>query len=80
MIKWKEEIGHHHLVLIDKEGKKENQWSGITDTQKRAIIPKLEKYSEGDLVLCKVKDASQNTLFCDPVDHMDLKTYHNLYG
>jgi tRNA A37 methylthiotransferase MiaB len=41
LLKWKAEVGNHHLVLIDKEGKKENQWSGITDTQKRAIIPKL---------------------------------------
>ena len=57
-MKWKAEIGNHHLVLIDKEGKKENQWSGITDTQKRAIIPKLEKFKEGDFVLCKVHDAT----------------------
>ena len=56
--KWKEEIGHHHLVLIDKEGKKENQWSGITDTQKRAIIPKFDKFKQGDFVLCKVNNAS----------------------
>jgi hypothetical protein len=58
--------------MIDKEGKKDNQWSGITDTQKRAIIPKLDKFKQGDFVLCKVNDVTHNTLFCDPIDHMSI--------
>lgn len=33
-----EEIGRKHLVLVDGKGKKGDQWSGLTDTMKRAVF------------------------------------------
>ena len=33
-----DEVGNYHLLLIDKYGREENQLSGVTDTNKRAII------------------------------------------
>ena len=55
-----EEVGKHHLVMIDGHGKKENQLSGLTDTNKRAVfIPNSQnEFKVGDLVVCKVIDAS----------------------
>ena len=51
--KAQEEIGAHHLVLIDKLGRRENQFSGVTDTNKRMIIEKTDDYKIGDLILAK---------------------------
>jgi hypothetical protein len=40
--------------------------SGLTDTMKRAVFDS-DKYKVGDMVLAKVIDATQNTLFCEPI-------------
>jgi exosome complex RNA-binding protein Csl4 len=46
----------------------------VTDTNKRAIIVKNDDlYNIGDLVLAKVVDAGQNTLFCKAIQHMDFQ-------
>uniref|UniRef100_A0A7S3CTV3 Uncharacterized protein n=1 Tax=Strombidium rassoulzadegani TaxID=1082188 RepID=A0A7S3CTV3_9SPIT len=66
----KAEIGREHLVFIDKLGRvKETQFSGLTDTNKRAILPRNTEvsYDIGDLVRARVTDSSQNTLFCEPI-------------
>lgn len=64
----KAEIGKEHLVFVDKFGReKDSQFSGLTDTNKRAIIPRLQNSSIklGDMVKARVVDATQNTLFCE---------------
>ena len=46
--KQKEEIGAHHLVLIDKYGREEaTQFSGLADTNKRVIIPRRDNLKIG---------------------------------
>jgi tRNA-2-methylthio-N6-dimethylallyladenosine synthase len=80
LIKQKQEIGAHHLILVDKLGRDVNQLSGLTDTNKRAIIPMSDDYQFGDFVLSKVTDASQNTLFCEPVRKMGISEYFEMYG
>lgn len=53
-----DEIGNYHLLLIDKNGREDNQLSGVTDTNKRAIIQKNnDLYNIGDLILVKVVEA-----------------------
>lgn len=66
-----EEVGNYHLLLIDRNGREDNQLSGVTDTNKRAIIQKNDLYNIGDLILAKVVDAGQNTLFCNAVQQMN---------
>ena len=56
------------------------QLSGLTDTNKRAIIPLTEEYQFGDFVLSKVTDASQNTLFCEPIKKMGISEYFEKFG
>ena len=59
LIKQQEEIGSHHLIMIDKYGRnKDEQFSGLTDTNKRAILPRSDAYQIGDFVLAKVGSAS----------------------
>ena len=80
LIKQKQEIGAHHLVLVDRLGRDKEQYSGLTDTNKRAIIPLSDNYQFGDFVLSKVTDATQNTLFCEPIKKMEISEYFELYG
>ena len=71
--KQQEEIGNTHLIMLDKPGRDEGQLSGLTDTNKRAIIQQSEhdsRFKIGQFVAAKVVDASQNTLFCDPIEAM----------
>lgn len=44
--------------MIDKFGREEGQLSGLTDTNKRAIIEDTGDYKMGDFVLAKCNDAS----------------------
>jgi ADP-glucose pyrophosphorylase len=74
------EVGAHHLVMIDRPGRDEGQLSGLTDTNKRAIIPDNGLYQMGDFVLAKCHDATQNTLFCNPIEKMGIHDYFNQYG
>ena len=81
LAKQQEEIGAHHLVLIDKYGREaETQFSGLSDTSKRVIIPRGGEFKIGDFVLAKCTGASQNTLFAEPLGLMDVQTYAELYG
>lgn len=81
------DIGRYHLMLVDGISKRgENQFTGLTDTNKRIVFdkrtPVFDSWSSyqtdsastpntfakiGDYVLTKVNDATQNTLFCDPI-------------
>ncbi|TNV71909.1 hypothetical protein FGO68_gene2946 [Halteria grandinella] len=68
LIKQKAEIGKYHLVMVDGNGRLgETQLTGLTDTNKRAVFQQIEsrQIAVGDLVVAKVIDASQNTLFCE---------------
>ena len=70
-------------MLIDGQGKKENQLSGLTDTMKRAVFDESdakEKFKIGDMCLVEVKDAYQNTLVCDPIGKMSVQEYFNIFG
>ena len=59
--------------MIDKYGRnKDEQFSGLTDTNKRAILPINDSFQIGDFVLAKVTSASQNTLFCDLIEKMSI--------
>jgi hypothetical protein len=44
--------------MLDKPGREEGQLSGLTDTNKRAIIKDDGKFSIGDFVLAKCSDAT----------------------
>jgi hypothetical protein len=78
----KEEIGNHHLVLVDSLGKKANQLSGLTDTMKRAVFypSSGQDIKIGEMWLVKVNDGAQNTLFCDALQQMDVNTYFNIFS
>jgi tRNA A37 methylthiotransferase MiaB len=55
------EVGVHHLVLVDGNGRLgPTQMTGLTDTNKRAVFPQSEvkPYQVGDYVVVKVNDAS----------------------
>lgn len=71
------EIGRHHLVLVDGKSRKDTQWSGLTDTMKRAVFPMDPSYKEGDMVLCQVLDASQNALICRAEKSMGVQEFFN---
>jgi tRNA A37 methylthiotransferase MiaB len=73
IIKQQAEIGKHHLVLVDKLGREDGQYSGLTDTNKRVIMPSGEM---GEFFLAKCVGASQNTLFCEPIRKMGVQEYH----
>ena len=53
--------------------------TGLTDTNKRAVFPTKPEYKVGDLVAVKVYDASQNTLFTEPIEISDAITFHKNY-
>ena len=38
MEKQNAEIGKHHLIMVDRMGREEGQFSGLTDTNKRVIM------------------------------------------
>ena len=69
-------------MLVDGHGKKNLQLSGLTDTMKRAVFsPTLNlQIKVGDMCLVEVKDASNNALHCEPLGHMDVKTYFETFG
>ena len=60
--------------MLDKKGREPGQLSGLTDSNKRAIIQTEAKddqranFKIGQFVAAKVVDASQNTLFCEPIE------------
>lgn len=57
--------------MIDGYGKKGDvQFSGLTDTNKRAVFPSSPEFKIGDMVVVKVNDASQNTLYSEPIEKM----------
>lgn len=80
----KNEIGGKHLILIDGHGRVgESQWSGLTDTMKRAHFNNEDSSFEvqkGQFVLAEVTNASQNALFCKPIKEMSIPDYFNLFG
>lgn len=53
--------------------------TGLTDTNKRAVFPTKPDYKVGDLVAVKVYDASQNTLFTEPLELSDASNFHSKY-
>lgn len=53
--------------------------TGLTDTNKRAVFPTKPEYKVGDLVTVKVHDASQNTLFSEPIEISDSHRFHSKY-
>ena len=76
LIKQLQEIGNHHLVLIDGNGRLgETQLTGLTDTNKRAVLPARSDLQVGDLVNVKVVNASQNTLFSEPIQKMGVQDF-----
>ena len=60
LIKQKTDIGRRHLVLIDGYGRegKDKQLSGITDTNKRAVLKTEERLKIGDFVEVQITGAS----------------------
>ena len=67
--------------MLDRLGREaETQYSGLTDTNKRLIIPRSEEYQLGDLVLARCEDAGQNSLFGTPIQKMSIAEYHQKYG
>jgi tRNA A37 methylthiotransferase MiaB len=54
----------------------ETQLTGLTDTNKRAVFEARPEYKVGDFVNVKVIDASQNTLFCEGLDHMSVNAFN----
>ena len=49
--------------------------SGLTDTMKRAVFDNVtgsDAYKTGDMCLVEVRDATQNTLLCDPIEKMTI--------
>ena len=79
----KEEIDSHHLVLIEGTSKRsDTQMTGITDTMKRVVFEQREdqSYNKGDLWLVKVNEATQNTLFADPMGKMSIDEYYRLFN
>jgi len=80
LIKQRQEIGKHHLVLVDGNGRLgETQLTGLTDTNKRAVFPALPEISVGDFVVVKVHDASQNTLFSEAVGKSNVQSFYKEY-
>lgn len=75
-------------MLVDGVGKRgEHQLSGLTDTMKRAVFDKpvvngatTEEFKRGDFVLVEVADATQNTLFCNPIEHMSIDKYFDIFN
>ena len=62
--KQKQEIGKLHHVMIDKYGARgDHQLSGLTDTNKRIVLPVRPDINIGDFIAAKVVDATYNTLF-----------------
>lgn len=53
--------------------------SGLTDTNKRTVFPTNPEYKVGDLVSVKIYDASQNTLFGEPLELSDTISFHTKY-
>ena len=72
MEKQNAEIGKHHLIMVDRMGREEGQFSGLTDTNKRVIMKDGEI---GEFYLAKCTGASQNTLFCEPIKKMGVQEY-----
>ena len=77
----KKEIGKHHIILVEGNSQKKNKTKliGRTDTNKICIfnneeIPvgynkdKIEKINIGDLIMVRINDCSNNTLFGQPVN------------
>jgi len=62
-------------VLLDKKGRDPGQLSGLTDTNKRVIVPDDAGFKIGEFVLATVHDATQNTLFCTPEKTMGVQEY-----
>jgi tRNA A37 methylthiotransferase MiaB len=92
LFKQNEDIGKHHLMLIDGTSKKHStQFTGLTDTNKRVVFEKSclihpsnsnsipePTYSPqiGDLVEVKITSATQNTLFCTPIRLSSITDFH----
>ena len=63
--------------MLDKPGRDPGQLSGLTDTNKRAIIQSTsDDYQIGDFVVVKCTDASQNALFGDPIEKLGVQEFH----
>ena len=56
--------------------------TGITDTMKRVVFEKEDgqSYEKGDLCLVKVNEATQNTLFADPIGKLSIEEYYRLFN
>ena len=57
--------------------------SGLTDTMKRAVFENTagsETYKTGDMCLVKVRDATQNTLLCEPIGRMTISDYYRTFN
>ena len=49
---------------------------------KRAVFTEdvNSTYKKGDFVLAEVTDATQNALLCQPIEHMSLTKYYELFN
>ena len=49
---------------------------------KRVVFerPAVGSYAKGDFVLVKITDATTNTLFCEPKEHMSIQKYYELFN
>ena len=80
LIKQKQEIGKHHLVLVDGFGRLgETQMTGLTDHNKRAVFEARSDIKKGDFVSVKVYDAQQNTLFCEPLQISEVQDFYKRF-
>ena len=81
------EVGREHLVLVEglsKRSTPENPtMTGRNDNNKRCIISSSSSFELGDLVLqagdyvrVRVKEASAQTLFCEPLEKSSIKKFH----
>lgn len=57
----------------------ETQFTGLTDTNKRAVFNAKEGLNVGDFVVVKVTDASQNTLFSEATEKLGVLEFHEKY-
>ena len=80
------EIGRTHIVLVDGDGKKDNQLKGRTDTYRTVVFDNrevgmrdgsegLRKVKKGDYVMATVKDCTSGTLHCDLVSRVTFKDF-----
>jgi len=53
--------------------------TGLTDTNKRAVLPTRPDLKFGDLVAVRVTDASQNTLFTEPLEKLNVLDFWHKY-